>query len=146
MIRKLTRNDREIYKSLAHEFYQSDAVLSSVPDEYFDRTFDEIMQSTRYAEAFLLCRGGDAVGYALLAKTFSQEAGGNVVWIEELYVRPEHRGAGLGSEFFRFLFKECPAARYRLEIEPENEAAVSLYKRMGFEILPYGQMKKDVLL
>ena len=35
-------------------------------------------------------------GYALLAKTFSQEAGGLVVWLDEMYVRPAYRSKGLG--------------------------------------------------
>ena len=36
-----------------------------------------------------------------------------------------------------------PAARYRLEAEPENEGAVRLYHRMGYKELPYMQLVKE---
>lgn len=42
-------------------------------------------------------------GYALLAKMFSQEAGGEVIWIDEIFVLPQFRSIGLGSEFLNLL-------------------------------------------
>ncbi len=144
MVRRLEKGDKELYLKMSHEFYNSDAVLHSVPDENFEKTFQELMKSDLYAEAFILSLDGEDVGYALLAKTFSQEAGGLCIWIEELYVRQKARGKGLGSEFFKFLLKNRPATRYRLEIEPENEGAIRLYKRYGFADFPYGQMAKDI--
>ncbi len=143
MIRRIEPKDKEVYFELAREFYNSDAVLSPVPDSHFENTFCEMMRSDVYAEGFLLELDGQAVGYALLAKTFSQEAGGLTVWIEELYVRAPYRSKGLGNEFFDFLEASVPAFRYRLEIEPENERAVKLYEKRGFRSLSYGQMVKD---
>lgn len=143
MIRKIESRDKKTYMDLVKEFYSSDAVLHPVPDEYFERTFEEMMRSKIYTEGFLLEKDGVTAGYALIAKTFSQEAGGLTVWIEEIYLRPEFRSCGLGSEFFEFLEKNRPAARYRLEVEPENERAVSLYRRKGFEVLPYDQLCKE---
>ena len=45
---------------------------------------------------------------------------------------------------FEALPELVPAARYRLEIEPDNVRAEKLYRRMGFEELPYKQMVRDV--
>ena len=143
MVRRITSHDREVYIKLATEFYNSDAVISSIPRENIIITFNEMLSSNNYAEGFLLECDDKIVGYALLAKTFSQEAGGLTIWIEELYVRKEYRGRGLGSEFFEFLEKNFPAARYRLEIEPDNERAISLYEKWGFKPLHYGQMIKQ---
>ncbi len=145
MIRPLSSDDRQIYIEMAREFYSTDAVWHSVPVANFEKTFDEMMRSDVYAEGFIFELHGTVAGYALLAKTFSQEAGGLVVWVEEIYVKPQFRGKGLGGEFFEFLEKERPAARYRLEIEPENERAVALYRKNGFEMMPYGQMCKEML-
>ncbi|MBQ3593582.1 MAG: hypothetical protein II982_04390, partial [Clostridia bacterium] len=48
----------------------------------------------------------------------------------------------IDTKFFDCLFEKIPAARYRLEVEPENERAVKLYKEKGFYYLPYQQMIK----
>ena len=39
--------------------------------------------------------------------------------------------------------KEKDVVRLRLEVEAENTKAVSLYKRLGYEVLDYVQMIKD---
>ena len=84
-------------------------------------------------------------GYALLAKTFSHEAGGLVIWIEEIYTVPAFRGKGLGREFFAFLDREygSTAKRLRLETEPSNKRAEALYRSLGFDTLEYRQFYKE---
>lgn len=143
MFRKIIESDREKYIEMATDFYASPAVLHSVPSVHFERTFNEMMRSEAYALGFIIENEGKTAGYALLAKTFSQEAGGLVVWIEEIYILPEFRGKGLGGAFLEFVKNEIPAARYRLETEPENERAKVLYKRHGFEKLDYEQFIID---
>lgn len=145
MIRPLIKEDKNIFLILAKAFYSSPAVAHTVPTKHHIATFEELMRSNTYAECYMIESGGKAVGYALLAKTFSQEAGGLVVWIEELFLLPEYRNKGLGTEFFKFLKEtiEPHVARIRLEVEPENIDAIRLYKQMGFDILPYQQMVKE---
>ena len=142
-IRRLTSADRETYLAMARAFYQSDAVLHPVPDSHLEATFAEMLRSDQYAEGFLLLSAGLPAGYALLSKTFSQEAGGRVVWLEELFVLPEYRGRGIGRAFFAYLHEHIPAARYRLEAEPENAGALRLYRSLGYRELPYSQLFKE---
>lgn len=144
MIRRITHDDRENYLRMAHDFYHSDAVLHPVPDENIFRTFDEMMASDAYLTGLIFEKEGKCAGYALLCKTWSQEAGGKTVWIDELYVLPEFQGKGIGHEFFAELRAIEPAVRYRLEIEPDNLRAKKLYKRMGFEELAYQQLVMEI--
>lgn len=145
MIRKMTENDRELYIRMAEEFYSSDAVLHPIPHEYLERTADEALRSDTYAEIYLLEYEGRTAGYGLTARTFSQEAGGQVLWIEELYIREDFRSKGLGREFFSYIEERNKdrITRIRLEVEEDNTRAISLYERLGYEKLDYKQMVKD---
>ncbi len=98
--------------------------------------------SSPYLEGYFLCDGDTPVGYAMLAKSYSQEAGGTVIWIEEIYLRQEARGKGLGREFFAFA-DTLGAARLRLEAESDNQRAIELYRSLGFTPLPYLQFIKE---
>ena len=144
MIRRITSADREIYLQMAYEFYHSEAVLHPVPDDHYVRAFDEMMRSDAYMVGLIFEEDDQAVGYALLCKTYSQEAGGMAVWIDELYVREGYRNRGIGKRFFADLQTIIPAARYRLEIEPDNLRAEKLYRSMGFDVLGYKQMVMDI--
>lgn len=146
MIRKIRKEDRPLYLAMAQRFYASDAVYRNVPACHFSDTFDELMRSEEYAACYMMEYEGCVAGYALLAKAFSQEAGGMVIWIEELYVMPEYRGRGLGHEFFAYLKDHlCGGVkRIRLEVEDDNTKAISLYRRMGLKDLPYSQMIRDL--
>ncbi len=142
-IRPVCAADREAFLTMSREFYESDAVLHPIPEAYHAATFDELMRSTCYLQCVFFETEDEQAGYALLNHAFQHEAGGRVIWVEELYVRPEHQGKGCATQFFRWLEERLPAARYRLEVEPENERASALYRRMGYEALPYAQMIRD---
>ena len=142
-IRPIRQEDRAEFLALSREFYASPAVLHPIADSYHKDAFTELMRSDAYLAAYLICEGERIAGYALLNKTYCREAGGPTVWIEELYLRPSDQGKGAGRAFFRWLEENIPAARYRLEVEPDNQRAAALYRRMGYEALPYLQMIRD---
>ncbi|HBR02944.1 MAG TPA: GNAT family N-acetyltransferase, partial [Ruminiclostridium sp.] len=99
-----------------------------------------------YAEGYIFEYGGQIAGYALLSQTYSNEAGGLVLWIEEVYILPEYRRKGLGHEFFVFVEQRYKGmvARIRLEADKTNERAIELYRKLGFANLNYLQMYKEV--
>ncbi len=146
MIRRLTGEDRELYIEMAQEFYHSDAVLHPVPESYIEATADEALRSDAYTKIYMIEWEGEPAGYAVTARSFSQEAGGYVIWLEELYIREAFRSKGLGREFFTWIeeTEERGAARLRLEVEAGNTRAISLYERLGYKVLDYVQMIKEL--
>ncbi len=143
MFRPIKESDRELYLKYVDIFYHTDAVNSPVPRENYTATFNELMRSDDYLRCYIFEWDNVPCGFALLSKTFSQEAGGFSVTIEEIYIDEEYRGRGLATEFFEFLKRESHAMRLRIEVEDYNEGAKRLYERMGFELLPYLQMVID---
>ena len=145
MIRKIRREDRELFLKLTREFYNTDAVSHPIPYEFHERTFDELMRSDDYMEVFILEYNNEPAGYCMIVKTYSQEAGGMVTWIEELYIQKKYRSRGLGKELFKYLeeTKDDTVARLRLEVEADNNIAKNLYTKMGFKELEYQQMIKE---
>lgn len=145
MVRKIVPSDRELYVNLALRFYSSEAVQHSIPKEYIESSFDEMLRSDVYLDGYILEHDGKTAGYALISKTFSCEGGGLTVWIEEAFVMPEYRSLGLGKELFSSLeaLYGSVLARMRLEVTPDNERARNLYHKLGFDILPYQQMVKE---
>lgn len=140
--RPLCERDRADYTEMATAFYASEAVDHPIPVSHIEETFEELMRSDVYAVGYLCEYDGETAGYALCAKTFSQEAGGMVLWVEELYVKDAFRGRGIGKRFLSDMTALCPSqyARIRLETEKDNHRAVRLYESLGFTFLAYDQM------
>lgn len=147
MIRKFVPDDREDYIRFSTEFYNSSAVDKPVPREHFEQGFDEMMRSDVYVQGYMLVCDGNNVGYCVTMKTYSVEAGGITIWIDELFVLEEYRSKGLGRELFKYIEEngDKKLRRIRLEVEFENGRAISLYKKMGFEPAPYDGMWKTIL-
>jgi GNAT superfamily N-acetyltransferase len=80
---------------------------------------------------------GAVVGYALLVSFWSNEYGGEICAVDELYVAPSHRGRGISTSLFdailrdQSLFGGRPVA-LELEVTPDNARARALYERLGF--------------
>lgn len=147
MIRKFVPEDSEDYIRFSTEFYNSSAVDKPVPREHFEQGFDEMMRSDVYVQGYMLVCDGNNVGYCVTMKTYSVEAGGITIWIDELFVLEEYRSKGLGRELFKYIEEngDKKLRRIRLEVELENGRAISLYKKMGFEPAPYDGMWKTIL-
>lgn len=141
-IRPMIREDKENVLEMMRVFYTSPAVLSNGSEEIFNRDIDNCVGDCPYVEGYIFQDGEEVQGYAMLAKSFSTEFGKSCIWIEDLYMKEKYRGIGLGSLFFAFIEEKYPDVVFRLEAEEENERAVKVYKKCGYEILPYLEMKK----
>ena len=141
--RSMTEADRETVLSMMRTFYASPAVLTNGSEEIFAADIDACVSNNPYLEGYMLLWEGQVAGYAMAAKSFSTEFGKPCVWLEDLYLKPEFRGQGIGSAFLADLAARYPKAILRLEVEEENERAIAVYRKCGFEVLPYMEMKRE---
>lgn len=142
-IRAMTAGDKASVLEMMRVFYASPAVLSNGSEEIFSNDIDACTTNNPYLEGYVFEGECGIMGYAMVAKSFSTEFGRPCVWIEDLYIKDEHRGLGIGRSFLEFISDKYSASVLRLEAEEENEGAVKLYKKCGFSVLPYLEMKKD---
>jgi GNAT superfamily N-acetyltransferase len=86
------------------------------------------------AEALLAELGGETVGYAIICGTFSTFECKAGLWIEDVYVRPASRGAGVGGALLARVAalaveRGCP--RVEWAALNWNELALGFYDRLG---------------
>lgn len=87
------------------------------------------------AEALLLeTPDGEAVGYAIFFTTFSTFECRSGIWLEDVYVRPEHRRGGIGRavmEHLAQLAMERGHVRLDWVALDWNEPALNFYEKLG---------------
>jgi GNAT superfamily N-acetyltransferase len=79
---------------------------------------------------------GEVVGIALWFLNYSTWRGTHGIYLEDLYVSPQHRGSGLGRELLRTLAAVCVERGYsRLEwsVLDWNTPSIEFYKAAGAE-------------
>lgn len=145
IIRDIVQEDESLFIEMCQDFYKTDAVLFSMELSKIKKTFQEALKGSPYVRLVFLTDHNQTVGYALFAFYWSNEAGGLVAQLEELYILPEHRCKNYGHQFFDWCLQsyQDQVARFRLEVCQSNIGAIKLYKNYGFEILPYVQMILD---
>ena len=142
MIRKMTAADKSSVLDMMRVFYASEAVLSNGSEEIFEQDFENCINDSPYLEGFVVEDAGEICGYTMIAKSYSTEFGKMCIWIEDLYLKGPYRGSGIGSRVLQFIMDRFPACIFRLEVEEENQRAIATYKKNGFAVLPYMEMKK----
>jgi GNAT superfamily N-acetyltransferase len=87
-----------------------------------------------YAETLIAELDGEAVGFALFFHNFSTFLAQPGIYLEDLFVEPEHRGAGVGRALLERLAsialeREC--GRLEWAVLDWNKDAIGFYKRLG---------------
>jgi GNAT superfamily N-acetyltransferase len=90
-------------------------------------------------EAVMAERGGRSVGFALFFTTFSTFLCKPGLYLEDLFVEPEHRGAGIGKALLRHLAGlavERGCGRLEWRVLDWNEPSIRFYRSLGAVLLP----------
>jgi GNAT superfamily N-acetyltransferase len=114
--------------------YEEDEPAAAADVGKFPRTIEHLLTNPDRGRVMLFLEGAVLRGYAVLIPFWSNEFGGTVVFLDELYVMPEARGRGVGRGFLDWLAKERPfgAVASALETSRKNVRARRLYERFGF--------------
>lgn len=144
LIRPIEAKDKTEYIQMAKTFYSMPCCDHNVSPQHFENAF-ELCQTkdNPYCRIFIIEVAEKIAGYGSISFTYSIEAGGKVVLLEELYIKPQFQNKGLGKAFFNYIQTNYPAKRFRLEVTKSNTRASKLYKSLGYEQLNYIQMIKD---
>jgi GNAT superfamily N-acetyltransferase len=111
------------YERLAHECRATE-----------DKLRRTLFGNPRYAECVIARIAEEPVGFALFFHNYSTFAAQPGLYLEDLFVLPEHRGHGVGRALLRHLAqiavaREC--ARFEWAVLDWNEPAIGFYKALG---------------
>jgi diamine N-acetyltransferase len=115
------------YERLAHEVDADEAMVAAALFGENPRAFCDIA-----------AWDGEAAGFALWFYSFSTFRGRHGIYLEDLFVRPAHRGRGIGRALFANLARRCAAEglpRLEWSVLDWNEPALGFYRRLGAEAL-----------
>ena len=111
------------YEKLAHEVAATEADFARA-----------LFGTPVRARALFAERDGVQVGFALWCYNFSTFAGAHGLYVEDVFVLPEHRGAGVGQAIFRELARRAVAEgcrRMEWSVLDWNEPAKRFYRALG---------------
>jgi GNAT superfamily N-acetyltransferase len=118
LIRGLAR-----FEKLEHEVTLTDELLAA-----------GLFGPRPYAEAVLADVDGRAAGFALFFHSFSTFLGRPGIYLEDLFVIPEHRGQGIGRALLAHLARlavERGCGRLEWAVLDWNSEAIAFYERLG---------------
>jgi GNAT superfamily N-acetyltransferase len=133
VIRDASTDDVGLMLQLIREL----AVYEREPDAV--ETTEELLRDALFgpeavASALIAEQDGQAVGFALWFRSFSTWVGRPGIYLEDLFVRPEHRRDGHGRALLEELARRCVAmggARLEWSVLDWNAAAIAFYRSLG---------------
>lgn len=132
-IREATSNDVPLIFSLIRELAEFEKLLHEVvADE--SKLRDTLFGARPAAEMMIGEWDGEPVAFALFFSTYSTFLAQPGIYLEDLYVRPAHRGRGIGEAFLKRLAAlavERKCGRVEWSVLDWNERAIKFYKRIG---------------
>jgi GNAT superfamily N-acetyltransferase len=136
-IREVTPRDLGLLMTLIGELAEYEKLADQV------RATDELLERALFgeppaAEALIAERDGEPIGYALYFSTFSTFLAIQGIWLEDLYVRPEHRKDGAGRALLAAVaakLRERGGERLEWAALDWNELALGFYRGLGAQAM-----------
>ena len=134
--RDATAADIPILVELMREFYaEADYALD---EGWAEASFSALLEDDALGRVWVVYCDSQPAGYVVLTVRFAMEYGGLDGYIDDLFIRPDYRGRGLGRAALDALVAECGrrgVLALHVEVGRDNEVAQTLYRSYGLK--PY---------
>jgi GNAT superfamily N-acetyltransferase len=137
MIRRARPNEAGLVLSLVRELADYEKLLHEV--EATEAGIGEALFGTNPR---LFCEiaewNGEPAGFAVWFINFSTFRGRSGIYLEDLFVRTEQRGKGIGKALLAHLAKQCVTngwSRLQWSVLDWNTPSVEFYKSLGAELM-----------
>lgn len=129
------REDIDIIAPMVDSLYIEDEGLGMIDSNHIGKTFDFLLANPGFGTICLIT-ADEVIGYTIIVYWWSNEFGGLVAILDELYIKPEFRNRHYGTRTIRDL--QAMAAdrgvkRMILEVDKGNDRAKRLYESLGFK-------------
>lgn len=135
-IRAATVEDVPLLRTMIGELADFEHELASVTITAGDLTRDGFGPKPKF-RALIARWAGQAAGYALFFDFYSSWRGCQL-FLEDLFVRPDFRGKGVGKSLLAYVAKVACEENYaaiRWEVLSWNQPAIDFYEALGAEFL-----------
>jgi GNAT superfamily N-acetyltransferase len=115
------------YEKLTHEVAATEAMIDAALFGESPRVFCDFAEWD-----------GEPVGFALWFLNFSSFRGKNGIYLEDVFVRPAHRGKGIGKALLAHLAQCCVSegwARLEWAVLDWNTPSIEFYKAQGAALM-----------
>jgi ribosomal protein S18 acetylase RimI-like enzyme len=133
--RPLRHTDYSELKRMIHALYVEDPVNEPITDKKISKTVIELRRKPCKGKILIFEKDNVTIGYSILVFYWSNEYGGDILHIDELYVKPEYRERGAATCFFKHIARTYggQVVALQLEVSPSNIRAMNYYKKLGFK-------------
>jgi len=136
MWRTARPDEDDVLIEMCLELYREDPGPLPVSPAQMRQTLAVLQREPSRGRAVVLDVDQQPVGYALLIAFWSNELGGEVCEVDELFVAIKHRNQGHGRSLFAAIERgdlwPIPAVAIALGVTPGNSRARQMYERAGF--------------
>jgi GNAT superfamily N-acetyltransferase len=134
-LRDASTEDLDRLVALMREMQIDDPWSCEFTDQRAREAAQNLLRDPSLGRIWMICLGSHVVGYIVLSFDYSLEYGGKCGWVDEFFVRREHRKRGIGSQalqFFADQARKLGAKTVHLGVRRGNPA-IKLYRRAGFK-------------
>lgn len=132
-VQALTSADAEAFLALVDAHADFEGMPRPTPDAR-ERLVAHALMDPPLQRSYVGRLGGEIVGYAIVFLAYSSFLARPTFFIEDLFIRQEDRGRGLGQAFLEALKSEArrlECGRIEWMVQHWNEAAIRFYAKQG---------------
>ena len=132
----MVTNDKKILVRFVKLLYQEDSEGNKITEEKINKTINRLLNNTEAGIILMIDYKHSTIGYAILINYWSNEYGGIIVHLDELYIDPGYQGKGFATKFINYLISSRynNAVAFQLEVMPSNHMALKFYQKVGFQL------------
>jgi ribosomal protein S18 acetylase RimI-like enzyme len=133
-LRLATESDADLLMEFMREYYAFDGHAFDLPQAC--AALLGLLRDPSLGRVWLISTRQEVAGYVVLTLGYSLEFLGRDAFLDEFYLRENHRGQGLGRKVLELVEDAARSLQVRalhLEVVRRNQAAQHFYRKLGFK-------------